>query len=69
MNWNREIVQILMSGLSQVFNVAVTAYVVRTVAKDIFDYLNHRLDVLGKDALVFYPKDRYTESKSNVEVE
>jgi hypothetical protein len=27
-------------------------------------YLNHRLDVLGKDAFVFYRRDRYREESS-----
>jgi hypothetical protein len=27
-----------------------------------FVYLNHRLDVLGKDAFVFYRKDTFSET-------
>ena len=38
--------------------VGLVAYVVRLS----FAYLNHRLDVLGKDAFVFYRKDTFTDT-------
>ena len=38
--------------------VGLVAYVVRLS----FAYLNHRLDVLGKDAFVFYRKDTFSET-------
>lgn len=46
--------------LTQLTNAALTAYIARTFSREFFTYLNHRLDVLGKDAFIFPPADRYT---------
>lgn len=45
--------------LTQLTNVVLTAYIARTLSREFFTYLNHRLDVLGKDAFLFPLADRY----------
>lgn len=59
MAMDKEIVKVIAESVSQLTHVGLTAYVVRIVTKEMFQYLNHRLDVLGKDAFLVYPKDRY----------
>ena len=49
-----ELIKQLLVDLS---TIGLVAYVVRLS----FAYLNHRLDVLGKDAFVFYRKDTFTD--------
>ena len=50
-----ELIKQLLVDLS---TIGLVAYVVRLS----FAYLNHRLDVLGKDAFVFYRKDTFSET-------
>ena len=50
-----ELIKRLLVDLS---TIGLVAYVVRLS----FAYLNHRLDVLGKDAFVFYRKDTFSET-------
>ena len=50
-----ELIKQLLVDLS---TIGLVAYVVRLS----FVYLNHRLDVLGKDAFVFYRKDTFTDT-------
>lgn len=56
---DKEMVKVIADSVAQLTNVGLTAYVVRVVTKEMFQYLNHRLDVLGKDAYVLYPSHLY----------
>ena len=49
---------LIKQSLVELSTVGLVAYVVRLS----FAYLNHRLDVLGKDAFVFYRKDTFTDT-------
>lgn len=51
---------------------AALMLVIRLISRDVIQYLNHRLDVLGKDAYLFPPASRYTmtdEGRLTVRVE
>lgn len=61
MTWNTEMVHAVGTIVIHLTNVGVTAYLLRTISREVFLYLNHRLDVLGKDAFLFYPTDRYEQ--------
>ena len=50
--------ELIKKLLVELSTVGLVAYVVRLS----FAYLNHRLDVLGKDAFVFYRKDTFTDT-------
>ncbi len=58
-------ITILCTTVIHFMNVILTAYLVRVVSRDVFLYLNHRLDVLGKDAFVLYPRARYRETSDH----
>ena len=49
--------ELISRSLVELSTVGLIAYVVRLSV----GYLNHRLDVLGKDAFVFYRKDTFTD--------
>lgn len=57
-----ELVRVIGGQVVNLSNVVFLAYAIRILSTQVFEYLNHRLDVLGKDALLFYPRDRYKES-------
>lgn len=57
-----ELVRIVSEQIVNLAHVMFLAYAIRILSTQVFAYLNHRLDVLGKDALVFYPRDRYSET-------
>lgn len=57
-----ELVRVIGGQVVNLSNVIFLAYAIRILSTEVFRYLNHRLDVLGKDALVFYPRDRYRET-------
>lgn len=59
MLWTAPTIEVLAEAITHIINVALMAYLIRTTTRESFEYLNHRLDVLGKDAFVFYPRDRY----------
>ena len=50
--------ELVSRSLVELSTVGLIAYVVRLSV----GYLNHRLDVLGKDAFVFYRKDTFTDT-------
>ena len=50
--------ELIKQSLVEISTLGLVAYVVRLS----FAYLNHRLDVLGKDAFVFYRKDTFTDT-------
>jgi hypothetical protein len=50
--------ELISQSLVELSTVGLVAYVVRLS----FVYLNHRLDVLGKDAFVFYRRDTFSET-------
>ncbi|MFZ9726328.1 MAG: hypothetical protein ACO32S_05535 [Steroidobacteraceae bacterium] len=50
----------LIDACLQLAYSLVMAWIIRMLSRDVFQYLNHRLDVLGKDAFLYYPRDRYT---------
>jgi hypothetical protein len=47
---------LISKSLVDLGTIGLVAYVVRLS----FGYFNHRLDVLGKDAFVFYRKDTFS---------
>lgn len=51
------LIEVVTGTLVDLAYVLLAGYVVRSVSS----YLNHRLEVLGKDSFLFYPRDRYTE--------
>lgn len=59
--WAPDTVQVISTASMHTINIALTAYIVRILSKEVFRYLNHRLDVLGKDAFLFFPQDRYDQ--------
>ena len=56
------LVDVVGRNLVQLSQLALTGYVVRQVSVGAFTYLNRRLEVLGKDAFVFYPREKYQET-------
>ena len=56
------LVDVVGRNLVQLSQLALTGYVVRQVSVGAFTYLNRRLEVLGKDAFVFYPRTKYQET-------
>jgi hypothetical protein len=54
-----QLVDVIGKNLVNLFQLLLTGYVIRLVASGVFAYLMHRLDVLGKDGYVLYPRDRY----------
>ena len=50
--------ELISQSLVELSTVGLVAYAVRLS----FGYLNHRLDVLGKDAFVFYRRDTFSET-------
>tara|TARA_Y100001951_G_scaffold77868_1_gene65274 strand:- start:342 stop:569 length:228 start_codon:yes stop_codon:yes gene_type:complete len=50
--------KLISQSLVELSTVGLVAYVVRLSV----GYLNHRLDVLGKDAFVFYRKDTFSDT-------
>jgi hypothetical protein len=50
--------ELISQSLVELSTVGLVAYVVRLS----FVYLNHRLDVLGKDAFVFYRRDTFSDT-------
>ena len=50
--------ELIKQSLVELSTLGLVAYVVRLSV----GYLNHRLDVLGKDAFVFYRKDTFTDT-------
>lgn len=57
-----EMVRVIGGQVVNLANVLFLAYAIRILSTQVFTYLNHRLDVLGKDALVLYPRSRYSET-------
>ena len=55
------LVEVVGRNMVQLSQLALTGYVVRQVSVGTFTYLNRRLEVLGKDAFVFYPREKYQE--------
>ena len=56
------LVDVVGRNLVQLSQLALTGYVVRQVSVGTLTYLNRRLEVLGKDAFVFYPRTKYQET-------
>ena len=56
------LVDVVGRNMVQLSQLALTGYVVRQVSVGAFTYLNRRLEVLGKDAFVFYPREKYQET-------
>jgi len=56
------LVEVVGRNMVQLSQLALTGYVVRQVSVGTFTYLNRRLEVLGKDAFVFYPREKYQET-------
>ena len=55
---------LISQSLVELSTVGLVAYAVRLS----FGYLNHRLDVLGKDAFVFYRKDTFSDTPGDESV-
>lgn len=56
------LVDVVGRNVVELSQLALTGYVVRQVSVGTFTYLNRRLEVLGKDAFVFYPREKYQET-------
>lgn len=57
------LVDVIGRNLVQLSQLALTGYVVHQVSSGVFAYLNHRLEVLGKDAYVLYPTSQYERAE------
>lgn len=63
------LVDVVGRNVVQLSQLALTGYVVRQVSVGAFTYLNRRLEVLGKDAFVFYPREKYQETPYPVDTD
>lgn len=64
-----ELIRVLGDAMVRLSNLIFLGYAIHVITTHMFAYLNHRLDVLGKDALVFYPRDRYSETPTDTTVQ